>query len=75
MYGRFKSIFSSPLTVTLIPKVHNKHFDHVQGHQRKKSPFLSNGIEPNANNDSNNETGNRKINFAIVKNNTDPFHR
>jgi hypothetical protein len=72
MYGRFRSIFSSPLTVTLIPKVHKIHFDHVQGHQRKKSPFLSNGIEANANNESNNETGNRKINFAIVTNNTSP---
>jgi hypothetical protein len=49
------------------------HFDHVQGHRRKKSPFLSNGIEPNANNESNNEMGNRKINFAIVKNNTGSF--
>jgi hypothetical protein len=49
------------------------HFDHVQGHQRKKSPFLSNGIEPNANNESINETGNRKINFTSVKNNIVSF--
>ena len=75
MYGRFRSTFSKPRTVTLMPKVHNKHFDHVHGHQRKKFPFLSNGIETKANKESNNETGNRKINFAIVKINTDPFHR
>jgi hypothetical protein len=73
MYGLFRSIFSSPFTFTLIPKVHRRHFDHVQGHQRKKSPLLSNGIEQNANNESNNETGNKKINFASVTNNTVPF--
>jgi hypothetical protein len=49
------------------------HFDHNQGHHRKKSPFLSNGIDPNANIESTKEIGNRKINFTIVKNNTGPF--
>jgi len=75
IYGRLKSIFSNPFTFTLIPKVHRMHLDHIQGHQRKKSPFLSNGIHPNANNESTNEIGNRKINFAIVKNNTLSFHQ
>jgi len=73
MYGFVKSIFSYPFTEIFIPKVHRMHFDHVHGHQRKKSPFLSKGIDPNANNDSTNETGNKKNNFAIVKNNTDSF--
>jgi hypothetical protein len=73
MYGRLKSIFSSPFTLTLMPKVHRMHFDHIHGHQRKKSPFLSNGIHANANDENTNEIGNRKINFAIVKNNAHSF--
>ena len=40
---------------------------------RVKSPFLSNGIDPNANTESTNVTGNRKISFAIVTNNKGPF--
>jgi hypothetical protein len=50
------------------------HFDHAQGHQRKKSPFLSNGVDPNAKRESTNEIGKRNINFTIVKNNTRSFH-
>jgi hypothetical protein len=49
--------------------------DHIHGHQRKKSPFLSNGIDPKANDERTNETGNKKIAFTIVKNNTGSFFK
>ena len=61
-YDLLRSICSSPFTLTLILNVHKMHFDHAQGHQRKKFPFLSNGIDPNAKRESTNEIGKRKIN-------------
>ena len=50
------------------------HLDHVQGHQRKKTPFLTNGTEKKANNDRTNEQGNKKIVFIIVMNTTSSFY-